>query len=86
MPRRDRIDIIENILQILSKKRNTKPTHLMYKANLSHVQMKNYLKELKEKKFIDKIKSELTITKQGEKFLEKIKEMKEFESVFGLKK
>jgi len=86
MPRRDRIDIIENILQLLLKRKGLKPTHLMYKANLSHNQMKNYLKELEEKKFINKEESKIKITKPGEKFLEKIKEMKEFEIVFGLKK
>ncbi len=86
MPRRNRIDIIENMLAILSEKNGKKSTHLMYKANLSHTQMKNYLEELEKKGFIDKNKSYLTTTMQGKKFLEKIKEMKEFENVFGLKK
>lgn len=61
----------------------------MYKANLSHTQMKGYLEELLNKNFIIKITTDknsnyINITTQGKKFLEKIKEMKEFENVFGL--
>jgi len=89
MPRRNRIDIVENILFLLSSNKNMKPTHLMYKANLSNVQMKGYLEELVRKSFIsksisDKNNSYLSITEQGKKFLEKINEMKEFEKTFGL--
>lgn len=85
MPRRDKLEITEKILQLLSAKNGKKPTHLMYKANLSHGQMKKYLKELTKKELIKKENANLAITQKGKKFLEKIKEMREFESVFGLK-
>jgi predicted transcriptional regulator len=89
MPKRNRIDIIEDILFLLSQNKYMKPTHLMYKANLSNQQMKGYLEELVKKKFIDRSLNKknnyyLTITPQGKKFLGKIKEMKEFEKTFGL--
>ena len=89
MPKRNRIDIIENMLSLISEKKNIKPTHLMYKSNLSHVQMKGYLEELVKKNFItktlnDKNNSYISITENGIKFLEKIREMREFESAFGL--
>jgi predicted transcriptional regulator len=89
MPKRNRIDIIEKMLSLISEKKNIKPTHLMYKSNLSHVQMKGYLEELVKKNFITKTfnnknNSYISITENGIKFLEKIREMREFESAFGL--
>ena len=89
MPKRNRIDIIENMLLVLSKKRNMKQTHLMYKSNLSYKQLKLYLEELIQENFVTKEKINknnfyITLTEKGRKFLEKIREMKDFESTFGL--
>jgi predicted transcriptional regulator len=65
-----------------------KPTHLMYKANLSHSQMKLYLEELVSKNLIGKFENKnneyIIIKEGGMRFLEKIREMKEFEKTFGL--
>ncbi|RMD67193.1 hypothetical protein D6817_02180 [Candidatus Pacearchaeota archaeon] len=89
MAKRNRIDIIEDILTSIKNKGRIRPTHVMYKSNLSHRQMKSYLEELLEKNFIRKVEGKsnnnyLTITETGIKFLEKIREMKEFEEAFGL--
>lgn len=87
--KRTKIDIIGDMLKsILDKGGQIKPTHLMYKSNLSHSQMKSYLEELVEKDFVKKISKDtyeyITITDKGCSFIEKLREVKEFERAFGL--
>ena len=87
--RRSRLGIIADMLATLqSHGGEVKPTHLMYKSNLSYVQMKSYLEELIEKELIKKIKKKnndyLIITDKGFDFFRKLKEMQEFEKTFGL--
>ncbi len=60
----------------------------MYKANLSHKQMKGYLDELKGKDLInidvsDK-NSRVLITKKGIEFSLKYLQMRDLEKTFGL--
>jgi len=55
--KRTRIDIIGDMLSsILGKGGEIKPTHLMYKSNMSHTQMRLYLDDLIVKDFVRKIK------------------------------
>jgi len=77
------------MLAIVQSKNGTiKPTHLMYKANLSHSQMKLYLDELISRGLIkkDDLKkgTMITITTSGRDFLFKYNQMREFERTFGL--
>ncbi len=86
--KRSRIDIVSDMLKsIQDKGGEIKPTHLMYRANLAHRQLKSYLEELLEKEMVTKIKKKeyeyLVITDKGLKFLEKVREMKDFERMFG---
>ena len=83
------MNIISDMLAIVQERNGgIKPTHLMYKANLSHNQMKAYLNELIKKKLIEKNISKngirIIITKQGKDFLLQYNRMREFEKTFGL--
>jgi len=89
MARRSRLDIIADmLLSMRDRGGEIKPTHLMYKSNLSHSLMKSYLEELLEKEMVDKIQRKpneyIIITDKGLNFLKKWGEMKEFERTFGL--
>ena len=87
--RRDRITIIYDILQAIANKNSRiKPTHLLYKSNLSHISMKKYLEELIGKKMIEeeRVKDKLfyKLTDEGIKFLNDYKKIREFTESFGL--
>lgn len=87
--KRTRLDIIADMLtSIMEKGNQIKPTHLMYKSNLSHSQMKGYLEELLKKEFVGKIEKNgyeyIIITDKGFEFLNKFKEMTAFKDTFGL--
>ncbi len=87
--KRSRTDIVSDMLTVIQNKNGRiKPTHLMYKANLSHFQLKSYLEELVQKEFVEEIKTPknntyVLITEKGHKFIQKLQEMKQFEKSFG---
>ncbi|MBT5274449.1 hypothetical protein HOH11_01785 [Candidatus Woesearchaeota archaeon] len=87
--RRTRIDIINDmLLAIVNKGGSIKPTHLLYKSNLSHTLMKEYIRELISKKLImeqpEKRGKSFRITDKGRQFSREYKKMKEFQESFGL--
>ncbi len=87
--KRSRLEIIKDILEVI-KNRNgkIKPTHILYKSNLSYGMMEEYLNELIKKEFIienknDKAKT-YAITEKGSAYLSKYKLILEFTDSFGL--
>lgn len=87
--KRTKIDIIYDMLKAIEEKGGViKPTHLLYKSNLSHQRMKVYLNELMSKNLIieadKKKKTVYELTDTGRRFLQNFKQMKEFTDAFGL--
>jgi len=87
--KRSRLQIIRDILTVIREKNGRiKPTHILYKSNLSHAMMDEYLKDLQSKGFIieqqhDKSRT-YSVTKKGEQYLEQYSMISEFTSAFGL--
>jgi len=84
--RRDRIDIIISILEAIEKEDGkAKPTHVLYKANLSHKLMKHYLGELKAKGFIaENDDKTIKLLQNGIIFLSELRNMKMFMEMFNI--
>ncbi len=93
--RRSRLELVYDILvSIQNKGGRIKPTHLMYKSNLSHKLLNNYLDELVGKGLINveeeevrkrqKVSKNVVITDKGLGFLAEYRRMREFTDAFGL--
>lgn len=87
--KRNKLEIIHDILRVIRDRNGRiKPTHILYKSNLSHNMMTEYLEELKQKEFILEAKKDRSktyfITPKGEKYLSEFNSIKEFANSFGL--
>lgn len=87
--RRGKLEIIADIFRsIQDKGGKIKPTHLLYKSNLSHAKLKEYVDILLEKGMIGeqqvKGKKMFFMKDQGHKFLLEFERIKEFSDSFGL--
>ena len=87
--KRDRLQVIYDILKVIREKNGKiKPTHILYKSNLSHQMMEEYIKELIEKDFIEEGKNDdgktYSIKQKGQEYLSKYKVITEFVNSFGL--
>ena len=87
--KRDRLEIIFSMLKVISEKMgNIRPTHIMYKANLSSQMLNEYLDELLEKSLImvcvEKKKKTYKLTDKGYKFLKDYMEIRGFMDSYGL--
>lgn len=52
--KRDRLEIIHDILQVIREKGDRiRPTHILYKSNLSHQMLTAYMTELIDKGFVE---------------------------------
>ena len=86
--RRNKLQIIIDILTLLQEKEKVKPTHLLYKGNLSYDRLKKYLTELEDKGLImvvkEKDKTFYKLTDKGYNFVMEAKKIKELTEAFGL--
>ena len=85
--RRDKMMIIADILLSLQTKQ-LKFTHLLYKSNLSHSRLKEYLDELMGRQLVAEIMTKegkrYVLTEEGAKFYNEYKRVNEFVKSFGL--
>jgi len=90
MAKRNKLEIMKDILKIVSKNHNSiKPTPLLRQSNISSSRFKQYYKEILEKGFIDekldkKKNKTISLTKKGFKFLEKYQTIVRFINEFEL--
>lgn len=87
--KRDRLKIIYDILKAVHDKNNRiRPTHILYKSNLSHQMMEEYLTDLIGKEFIvenvNGSNKTYSLTQKGYDYLNKYKMIAEFTDSFGL--
>jgi len=87
--KRERLDVIKDILETIQRNREIKPTRLLYASNLSPQMFKEYINELISKKFIkfeidEKEKKTFSLAKKGQDFLQEYKVIENFIENFGL--
>jgi len=88
--KRERIMIIHDILKTIQDKRgNIKPTHILYRSNLSSQMLKEYLADLIEKEFIVELleknkKKTYRLTEKGTMYLQDFGMIKSFIESYGL--
>ena len=87
--KRERLEVIRDILVAVRDSREIKPTRLLYASNLSPQMFKDYVDELIKKGFLgvnilDNSKKTIKISKKGNDFLEEYKTIEKFVGNFGL--
>ena len=87
--KRERLEVIRDILRVIQEKREIKPTRLLYSSNLSPQMFKDYVSELQNKGFVQdfedkKGKKFFKLTKKGFDFLQEYKIIENFVENFGL--
>jgi len=88
MKKRDRLQVIYDILKVIEEKNGKiKPTHILYKSNLSHQMMEEYLSELILKEFIEEKNNQgktYKLTKKGFDYLSRYRLIEDFITYFDL--
>ena len=86
--KRERLEVIRDILNAIRDNKNIKPTRLLYASNLSPQMFKEYISELMDKGFIkldvEEDKKTFSLTKKGNEFLEEYRIIERFIDNFGL--
>ena len=88
--KRDRLEIIHDILQVVRDHRGVvRPTHILYKSNLSHPMLTEYLDELMAKGFLTETadkdgKKSYELTEKGYNYLRDYGVIRGFVDSYGL--
>jgi predicted transcriptional regulator len=88
--RRTKIEIVNDILKAMQNKGGRiKPTHLLYKSNLSHKKMMEYVEELMNNGMMTEEvlkggNKMYHITQKGFDYLAQYKQIREFSNAFGI--
>lgn len=89
MSKRNKLEIIKDILEIIKSNRNSiKPTPLLRRTNISSSRFKNYFLELIEKDFIREVNGKdgkrIMLKEKGFRFLERYRTIIQFIDEFEL--
>ncbi len=87
--RRTKLELISDILRAIRERGGRiKPTHLLYKSNLSHKLLIMYVEELSKKGMIEEVyegeQKLISLKDKGYHFLTEYQKMMEFTETFGL--
>ena len=87
--KRNKLEIIKDILETIKQKNGRiKPTHILYKSNLSYQMMEEYLFDLISKGFITETKNNksktYSLTEKGFNYLNKYSIVSQFAESFGI--
>jgi len=87
MAKRNKLEIIKDILKIVQDNHSIKPTPLLRRSNISTSRFKEYYLELLEKEFIKETSGknkQITLTEKGYRYLEKYSTIINFIDEFEL--
>ena len=87
--KRNKLEVIRDMLLAISAKNGRiKPTQLLYKSNLSHVMMKDYIRDMVARGLVKEAKTKESrtyfITEKGSKYLSEYGTIVNFMESFGL--
>lgn len=87
MAKRNKLEIIRDILKIIQENRSIKATPLLRKSNISSARFKGYYSDLLNKRFIKETygkSKKITLTEKGHRYLEKYSTIINFIDEFEL--
>lgn len=87
--RRSKLTVLVDVLRVVQRENSpVKPTHIMYKANLSHKLLKEHLNTLMQKGFLEQElegdKVYYKITRKGQEFVQEFRKIEKLSEAFGL--
>ncbi len=83
---RSEIKILADILRVIRREREAKPTRILYKANLSYDRLIKYLEKLRSMGLIDELEGRsksYVLTHKGFEFLTEFEKFEKFAEAFG---